>query len=99
MDEQCAPKQLLFGKLTKRRPFQGPKKRWRDKVMSDLCALGVTDEWYWLYQDCRLWLELCSSVIDVLMHHRRSTANIFPPCGLFINQARAACGQRAPGFL
>ena len=61
MDEQRAPKQLLFGELVKRRPFQGPKKRWRDEVMSDLHALGVTDEWHWLCQDRRLWSELCST--------------------------------------
>ena len=42
MDEQCAPKQLLFGELVKRRPFHGPKKKWRDEVMNDLCALGGT---------------------------------------------------------
>ena len=80
MDEQRAPKQLLFGVLVKRRLFQGSKKRWRDKVMSDLRALGVTDEWYWLCQDRRLWSELCSTAVSVLAHHRRLTtcvANVF----------------------
>ena len=36
MEEHRLPKQLLFGKLRKKRPSYGTKKRWRDGVMADL---------------------------------------------------------------
>ena len=32
MSSKQLPKQLLFGKLLKNRPFHGTKKQWRDKV-------------------------------------------------------------------
>ena len=57
MDEQRAPKQLLFGELVKRRSFQGPKKRLRN----ELHALGVIDEWYWLCKDLK-------SVVGVVIY-------------------------------
>jgi len=53
MDESRTPKQLLFGKLFKRRPFHRTKKRWRDEIVGDLCAIGVGDEWFQLCQNHR----------------------------------------------
>ena len=79
------------------RPFQGPKKKWQDKVMGDLCALSATDEWYWLCQYHWLWSELHLTDIDVLANHRRSAtcaANIFPPYRLFIAIVDGISGDR-----
>ena len=86
MDEDCSPKQLLFGKLVKRRPFHGPMKRWFDEVVSNLHALGVEDEWYWLCQDRKQWSELCFNAVDILVQNRGTNtcaANIFSNLGTY----------------
>ena len=64
------PIQFLCGELVKRGPFHGPKKRWCNEMASDLHALSVEDEWYWLCQDCKQWSELCSSAVDILAQNR-----------------------------
>ena len=40
------PRQILFGSLLTRRPAHGPRKRWKDCVVSDLRVRGLTKEWY-----------------------------------------------------
>ena len=65
-------KQLLFSELVKRRPFQGPKKIWCDKVMSGLHALGVTDDWYCIAgfgKSCALLLLMSWLIIEGLLLH------------------------------
>ena len=45
---------LPIRQLLKPQPFHGPtvhKKRWRDKVASDLRAIGIGGDWYELCQD------------------------------------------------
>ena len=37
------PKQLLFGKLVKKRPSHGTKRRWRDVAVADVKAVDVSD--------------------------------------------------------
>ena len=41
MADTRLPKQALFGRLQKARPFHGTKLRWRDRVMKDMALLGV----------------------------------------------------------
>ena len=41
MDCYRIPKQLLFGELIKTHPRHGPKKRWSDRVVMDVRALGL----------------------------------------------------------
>ena len=60
----------LFGELMQRWPFHGPKERWHDEVVGDLCAIVVGDGWFQLCQDCKQWLEVCSSAVDVLAQNK-----------------------------
>ena len=46
MDSSRMPRQILFGSLLTRRPAHGPRKRWKDCVVSDLRVRGLTKEWY-----------------------------------------------------
>ena len=41
MTEHRLPKQILFGRLPKARPFQGVKLRWKDRVMKDMVLLRL----------------------------------------------------------
>ena len=45
MEDERLPKCLLFSSLERTRPACGPRKRWRDCVVSDLRARGVADSW------------------------------------------------------
>ena len=63
MGEERMPKQLLFGELEKKRPFSGPRKRWRDMVSADLRALDILDNWYELAQDRTQWRRACKDGI------------------------------------
>ena len=77
MDSKRLPKQLLFGELTKKRPFHGTKKRWRDEVMRDLKAIGMED-WYAVCQDWERWSSLCAVAIEEVAQCREEntcTAN------------------------
>ena len=65
MGGERMPKQLLFGELEKKRPFCGPRKRWRDLVSSDLRTLDVLDNWYELLaQDRPQWHRVCKDRIE-----------------------------------
>ncbi|XP_065178719.1 uncharacterized protein LOC135809311 [Sycon ciliatum] len=46
MDSSRMPRQILFGSLLTRRPAHGPRKRWKDCVVSDVRVRGLTKEWY-----------------------------------------------------
>ena len=47
MPENRTPKQMLFGELTRSRPFHGVKMRWRDLAVDDLKAACI-DEGTWM---------------------------------------------------
>ena len=64
MGEERMPKQLLFGELEKKRPFSGPRKRWRDMVSTDLRTLDILDNWYELAQDGPQWRRVCKDGIE-----------------------------------
>ena len=59
MDDDRAPKCVLFGELPATRPCHGPKRRWRDVVLSDLESLGVDKTWCGLAQDRDQWRQQC----------------------------------------
>ena len=59
MDEDRTPLQLLFGWLPVPRPFCGPRRRWKDTVMTDLkVALQQPSQWFILAQDRQQWREV-----------------------------------------
>ena len=53
-------------------------------MASDLHALGVENEWYWLYQDRKRWSELYFNAVDVLVQNRPVLLTFFPTWGLII---------------
>ena len=59
MDDDRAPKCVLFGELPATRPRHGPKRRWRDIVLNDLESLGVDKTWCGLAQDRDQWRQQC----------------------------------------
>ena len=60
MEDSRLPKSLLFGELPHTRPPHGPKKRWRDIIVSDLASIGLTySTWYEAAQDRKLWWARC----------------------------------------
>ena len=46
MREERLPKNLLFGKLEKKRPCHGTKKMWHDGLKSNLQATEIGGGWY-----------------------------------------------------
>ena len=59
MDDDRAPKCVLFGELPATRPRHGPKRRWRDIVLNDLERLGVDKTWCGLAQVRNQWRQQC----------------------------------------
>ena len=57
MPEHRLPKQILFGRLPKARPFHGVKLRWKDRVMKDMISLNVGYMWYCNAQDRKEWYD------------------------------------------
>ena len=57
MPEHRLPKQILFGRLPKARPFHGVKLRWKDRVMKDMVSLNVGSMWYRNAQDRKEWYD------------------------------------------
>ena len=96
MDEGRTPKQLLICELLRWRPYHKVKKRCRDEVTGDFCAIGVGDGWFQLCQDRKLWSELCSSAVDILAQNRGTiscAANIFSNLESF----QCVCGRTSEG--
>ena len=56
------PQQILFGSLCGRRPFCGPRRRWRDVVNKDLKRIGIQD-WFARASDRPAWRNLVSSTV------------------------------------
>ena len=46
MDDDCTPRQLLFGSLLPTHPACGPRKRWRDAVPTDIRHLHLEGHWF-----------------------------------------------------
>ena len=92
MGDDRLPKRVLFGELRKKRACHGPKKRWRDLVLSDLKELKMKDEWYQLCQDRKEWRKRCQEGIDSVASSRKRrscAANRQQPTSLFL----CACGR------
>ncbi len=68
MGDDRLPKRVLFGELRKKRACHGPKKRWRDLVLSDL---KMKDEWYQLCQDRKEWRKRCQEGVDSVASSRK----------------------------
>ena len=51
------PKQILFGRFVKTRPFHGVKMRWKDRVKKDMLSLNIWSGWYNEAQDRKKWYE------------------------------------------
>ena len=94
MDPSRLPKQLLFGEFVKKRPSHGVKRRWRDVVVADLRAVGISEEeWYQLAQERKAWKAFCKEGLSPLVGAEGSEAGVanlsrsnrtgmFPcPCG------------------
>ena len=62
MTDDRIPKETLFGEQPASRPPHGPKKRWRDVIVSDLsaCAIPVSS-WFQHAADHSEWRNLCWS--------------------------------------
>ena len=80
MDPHRIPKQLLFGELQKKRPSHETKGRWRDVAAADVKSVDVSEEWYALAQDRKVWLDELASLVD---QHRYGVcaANLSRPSG------------------
>eukprot|EP00117_Sycon_ciliatum_P033834 scpid60765/ scgid25947/ len=46
IDDDRTPRQLLFGSLLPTRPACGPRKRWRDAVLTDIRHLHLEGDWF-----------------------------------------------------
>ena len=58
MADTRLPKQALFGRLQKARPFHGTKLRWRDRVRrKDMALLVLRDRWYEMAQERDEWYQ------------------------------------------
>ena len=55
MGDNRMPKQALFGRLSRARPFHGVKLRWKDRVKKDLTSMAMHGHWYQLAQDRKKW--------------------------------------------
>ena len=55
MPDARIPKQILFGRLQRSRPFHGVRMIWKDRVKKDMMALAVLSHWYVAAQDRKLW--------------------------------------------
>ena len=64
------PKCILFDEQDKTRPRHGPRKRWRDNVVSDMKDRQMVD-WYDLAQGRREWRSACSTIPPTLARHLR----------------------------
>ena len=57
MGDYRMPKQALFGRLSRARPFHGVKLRWKDRVKRDLTSMSMLEHWYQLAQDRKKWYD------------------------------------------
>ena len=67
MEPVHMPKQLQFGKLEKRRPCHGTKKRGWDVVTSDLQTVVVKDAWYEVAQYREVWYQVSSMHVYLII--------------------------------
>ena len=65
MAEHQLPRICLFGWLPQVCPFDGPKRRWKDVLKSDLQSLGISDGcWYDRARDRKQWQALYLQCAD-----------------------------------
>ena len=73
MEDERLPKCLLFSSLERTRPACGPRKRWRDCVVSDLRARGVADSWVEIATTSRTdWRQVIENVPQRIQRDRVS---------------------------
>ena len=70
MSNSRMPKQALFGRLTRARPFHGVKMRWKDRVRKDMAQLDVPSRWFGLVQDRNKWYKLCQEGLEKRVERR-----------------------------
>ena len=71
MHQNRMPKQVLFSRLKKTRPFHGVKMRWKDRVTRDLRTLKLQDlRWYSPARDRNKWHTLCCPRLKVAKGRR-----------------------------
>ena len=70
MSDTRMPKQALFGRFKKARPFHGVKMRWKDRVKRDLTLLKIPKRWYSLAQDRKSWYEMCQKKMKEKIERR-----------------------------
>ena len=56
-------KDVIVGDLEMKRLCHGTKKRWHNRITSDLQATGIRDNWYSLAQDRSQWHTFCDKGI------------------------------------
>ena len=71
MNEERLPKRVLFGEVRKKRPHHGVKKRWRDVARSNVEAIGVSERWYSLCQDRKIWFRMCCEGVEKVSKTRQ----------------------------
>ena len=70
MEDNRMPKQALFGRLSKARPFHGVKLRWKDRVKRDLTSMSMHDHWYQLTQNRKKWYDRYHERVEQQMARR-----------------------------
>ena len=64
MPSSRLPQKVFFSWFPKKRPFCGPRKRWKDAVSRDLQKLKLApDSWFYLACDWAKWHSVCHSVL------------------------------------
>ena len=64
MEDHRLPKQVLFGTLPSRRPAHGPRRRWKDCIVSDLRSRGLEGEWRAECESRSTWRSAYSAPVD-----------------------------------
>ena len=71
MKDDRISKKLLFGWLPQRRPAQGTKLRWKDKVRKDLKKFNIEeDSWFHTAQERGPWRVRCKEGLDIYTRER-----------------------------
>ena len=70
MSNTRMPKQILFGRLKKVRPFHGVKMRWKGRVKKDMRSLKIYNHWFDRAQDRKGWHDLYHRSMGKLVEQR-----------------------------
>ena len=79
------PKCLLFASMEETRPVCGPRKRWRDCILSDVRARDALDTWFVTASSSRVeWRSLLSTQNDLFSSLKKSNARCAFLCFLVV---------------